>query len=98
DELGLAVRLEDRRRRPRGNLVALRAPDLLAGRRVERRDERSALDVALHDDEVLVDDGRAPDAPLVVGIEEPARVEHAEVLLPQQLSVEVVRVQTLRAE
>ena len=73
-----------------GNLFALRAPDLLAGRRVERREERVALDVALHDHHVLVDDRRAADAPLVVRIEEPAGVQDAEIFLPEQLAVEVV--------
>ena len=98
DQLRLAVALEDRRRRPRGNLFALRAPHFLAGRDVERREERAALDVALHDHHVLPDDRRAADAPLVVGVEEPAGVEDAEVLLPEQLAVEVVGVKPLRAE
>src|SRR5262249_12697055 len=98
DELRLAVRLEDRGGGPRRDLVALRAPHVFAGRRVERRDEGVALDVALHDHEILVDDRRAADAPLVIGIEEPAGVEHAEILLPQELSVEVVRIQPLRTE
>src|SRR4029079_19707223 len=98
DQLRLAVYLEDRRRGPRRDLVTLRAPDLLASGRVERGEERAALNVALHDHHVLVDDRRAADAPLVVGIEEPAGVEDPEVLLPELLAFEVERVEPLRTE
>ena len=50
----------------------------------EGGDERALLDVALHDHEVLPQDRRAGDAPLVVGVVEPAGVQHAEVALPQR--------------
>ncbi len=52
----------------------------------------------LHDHQVLVDDGRAGGAPLVVGVVEPAGVHAPEVLLPPQGAFHVVGVEPLGAE
>src|SRR5262249_10463279 len=64
----------------------------------EGGDERVLLDVALNDDEILPDDRRAADAPLVVGVVEPAGVQEAKVFLPQQLAVHVVRIEAFRSK
>ena len=58
----------------------------------------SLLPVHLHDHRILVDDGRAGRAPLVVGVVEPAGVDRAQVALPEELPRHVVGVQALGGE
>ena len=71
---------------------------MFSGLEVVGGDKRILLKVGLHDHHVLVDDWRAAVFPLVVRIVEPAGVEHAEILFPQKFSVQVVCVETVRAE
>ena len=87
-----------RRRAPGGDLLPRRAPRLPAVLQAVGGDEGVLLAVDLHDHQVLVDDGRAGGAPLVVGVVEPARVHAPEVLLPSQGAVHVVGVEPLGAE
>src|SRR5215212_2897293 len=97
--LGARLPLVDRRRAPSGQLaLAHRLPHLLARLQVVGGDERTLLYVGLYDDEVLVDDGRAAVLPLIIRVVEPAGVEHAEVLLPEELARQVVVVETFGAE
>ncbi len=92
DDLRAALVLDDERRGPGVDLVALHAPDLVAGRLVERDDERLAL-VVPDDDEVRPwSDRRRALAELV------AHLLVAEILLPHQLAVHVVGVEPLRLE
>ena len=81
DELRVAAGLEDRRRGPRRNLFA-RRPPLLCARVATSNAAMNEFFWMSHwtIDEVLPDDRRAAEAPLVVGVVEPAGVEHAEVL------------------
>ena len=88
----------DGRRAPRRHVAARRAPQLLAGRQIERRDKRALLHVGLDDHAVAVDDRRAGEPPLRVGHHEEAGVEQAEVLLPDRLALHVEGVQPFGAE
>ena len=54
--------------------------------------------IALHNDKVLVEDRRAGVAPFVIGHIEGALVERADVLFPEQVAVQVERVEALGAE
>jgi hypothetical protein len=65
---------------------------------VVRRYERVLLDIALHDHQILVNDGRTANAPFIIRIIEPARIQAAEILLPQQLAIGVVTIETLRTK
>ena len=91
---GAAVHLEDERRRPRVDLVARHAPQLLAVALVERRRRTTvAVQVVPDDDErVAVQRRRRALAELV------AHALVAEVLLPEQLAVHVVGVEAERLE
>jgi hypothetical protein len=88
----------DRRRAPRRHVGARRAPELAAVAGVEGAEERALLDVDLDDDDAVVQDRRAARLPLRRRIAEPAGVEDAQVLLPQQLALEIVGVEALGAE
>ncbi len=98
DELRLPVHLMHRRRAPRRHVTPRDAPQLLAAPGVERPEERPLLNIRLDDHDVVVKDGRAPGFPLRRRVGEPAGVEHAEVLLPEQLALEVVGVEPFRPE
>src|SRR5262249_34199409 len=76
-----------RRRAPRRDLVARRGPDLAAVQGAVRREERVLAQVALQDDQVFVEDRRAAEAPLVLGEDDEAGVQGAQVALPQELAV-----------
>ena len=54
--------------------------------------------IALHNDKILVEDRRAGVAPFVIGHVEGALVERADVLFPEQVAVQVERVEALGAE
>ena len=54
--------------------------------------------IALHNDKVLVEDRRAGVAPFVIGHVEGALVERADVLFPEQVAVQVERVEALGTE
>ena len=71
---------------------------VLPGLDVRGHHERLVLRVALHDHQVLVDDGRARGAPLVLRQIVGAGVEDAEVLRPDLLAVHVEGVEPLRPE
>ena len=75
-----------------GNSSRSVLPDRLAGLAVQRRQERSLLLVALHDHQVLIEDGRTGRTPLVVRQIVGAHIEPAEIALPQRLAVEIVGV------
>ena len=100
DQLGLARAGAgvDVRRGPGRELFARGAPGDGAVLETQRDQEGVLLLVALHDDEVLVQDRRAGGAPLVVRRIVGADVEAPEVPLPLQRAAEVVGVETLRAE
>src|SRR5581483_10636427 len=78
--------------------VALGLPYRLAAGAVERDQKRTLLLIALHDDHVLIEDGRTGRAPFVILQVVCARVDAAEVAFPERLSLEIVRVDALRAE
>ena len=88
-----AARFHEHRRRPRHRHVALRAPPLLAGLRVERDEERLvvAAVVTLEDHQVLVEHGRRRRAHADGG-------DVADVGFPGERAVEVVGVEALGAE
>src|SRR4029453_1157611 len=69
------VTFVDRRRRPGGDFLAGGAPLRAARRDVECGDERTLLNVALHDHRILPDDRRAGDSPLVIWILEPPGIQ-----------------------
>ena len=98
DELGAVAAFVDRRRRPRRQPFTFCTPHLLARGSLERGEERPFLLIALHNDKVLVEDRRAGVAPFVIGHVEGAMVERADVLFPEQVAVQVERVEALGAE
>ena len=91
-DLCAAVVLDDERRRPRVDLLALHPPDLRAGALVERDDERGALVIPDDDQVVAVECGRGTFAELV------AHLLVAEVFLPDERPVHVVGVEAERLE
>ncbi len=90
--------VDDRRRAPRRQLVAVGLPDGLACLELQREQERIRLRIDLENDEVAPDDRRAGRSPLdrrdVVG----AQIEPAQIHLPAQRPVDVVRDHALRPE
>ena len=86
------------RRAPGRNVLACCPPHFASVLDTERRDERPLEHVALHQHFVLVDDGRAGELPLRVRDHEERRVEHSQVLLPQQRAIEIEAVEPLRSE
>ena len=72
--------------------------DGLPGLDVGGEHERRRLRVALHDDEVVVEDRRTRRAPFVIRCVVGAHVQPPEILAPLQLAFDVVQVQTFRAE
>ena len=95
---GAPPALEHGRRAPRRQFLADRLPHGLPRLHVRRHHERFVLRVALHDDEILVDDRRAGRAPFVLGQIVGAGIEHAEILLPRAPALHVERVEPLRSE
>src|SRR5262249_54401816 len=87
-----APRADDDRRAPARALRTRRAPAFLAGLLVERDEERVALVVPVEDEQIAVQDRRAPCAELLVD------QEVAEVHLPRDGTVEAERVDPERAE
>ena len=87
-----ALARDHERGRPGGGLVTVLAPALLAGRRVERDDEVGALVVPGDDERLAVDRGRGSFAEAI------ARLHLPELLLPEELALEVERVEPPRAE
>src|SRR5690606_3390464 len=98
DDVRHAIVDRDGRGRPCRHLIALRAPDDVAALEIERRDEGLILHVALDEDAIAKDHRRASEAPLHAAIVEEARVEEAEVALPERLPVDVVAVDAFRSE
>ncbi len=98
DDLLAAAGVDDRRRAPGRHVAARHAPDFLARRDVEGREERVLLHVGLNDHDAVVDDRRAGESPLRFRCREESGVEHAEVLAPELLAREVVDVQPFRPE
>src|SRR5690606_17886141 len=97
DQLATLVGDVNRWRAPRRHFLARRAPDLFARLDVERRDEAALLRIALHVDAALVNHRRTGPAPLRVGHAKEAGVQHAKVLLPNQLAIDGEDVQAFRA-
>src|SRR5262249_4825547 len=85
-------------RAPGRHIVARRAPEFAAGSDIERSEKRPFLHVGLNDDYAVMDDWRASSFPLRVGHHVEAGVEDTEVLLPEQLAFQVVRVKSFGAE
>jgi hypothetical protein len=71
---------------------------LFSSLKVVSGNKRILLNVGLHNHHVLVDDWRTAVFPLVIRIIEPTGIKHAEVLFPLEFSVQVVCVETVRAE
>src|SRR5262249_30053317 len=59
---------------------------------------RAAPHIALDDHQVTVNDWRASESPLIVFVEEPARVEGTQIVVPEQFSVAVVAVEAFGTE
>ncbi len=92
DDLGLAVHLGDRRRRPGGALVPVLAPELLTGGLVEGKDRGAGLLVAHDDDRLPGQGGRTALAETHYGS------QRGQGLAPLEVAVQVETVQTARAE
>src|SRR6185295_2260596 len=95
NDLCSALSLIDRRSSPRRDLFARRFPYKLPILNVIGSDEGIFLNVSLDYYEILIDDWRAAMLPLIIGVEEPAGIEHPNILLPQQLAVQVVGIKTV---
>src|SRR5439155_20376557 len=95
DQLGAILALVDRRRAPGAELVARCEPGAPPVLEIVRGDERILLFVALHDNQVLVQNRRAARAPFKIGIVEKPGIDQAQILFPEKLAVEVVCVEAL---
>ena len=93
DDLLLPSVLGDERLAPGGAVLPRRLPDLAPGRGVEHRDEPRPFVIDADDEAIAVEHGRRSFAEL-----QPDLHLDAEVLLPERPAVDVVGVQTPRAE
>ena len=71
---------------PSRNFVTFGSPDFGSIFDIEGGDKRLALDVALNDDFVFVDDWRGSESPLIAGIVEPTTVEKTGIKFPKQFT------------
>src|SRR5215510_12832234 len=88
----------DGRAAPGGNVLARRAPYLAAIFETECGDKGVFLHIALQKDLVFENDWGTSEFPLGGRDHVESRVKHAEVLLPEQLSLHVITVEALRTE
>src|SRR5262249_22506811 len=97
-ELRALRRLPDDRRRPRRDVVPRRGPETLGVFEAVGGDEGVLAQVALEEDQAVVQDRRAAESPLDLGEDEEARIERPEVAFPELFPLEVVAVEPLGAE
>src|SRR5262245_29624550 len=88
----------DGRAAPGGNVLAWRAPDLVAIFETESGDKGVFLHIALQKDLVFENDRRASEFPLGGRDHVESGIQHAEVLLPEQFALHVIAVESLRPE
>ncbi len=90
DQLGALRADVDRWRGERREQVARRPPDLVARVDIEGGDERALLLIRLHDHHVLPDDRRTGGTPLIGVVVGGARIQGAEVAVPEHVPAKVV--------
>ena len=98
DQLATFTRDVHRRRAPSRLFLTRRAPHLLACLDVKRGAKTVLLHIALHVDTSVVNHRRTRPPPLRIGRSEVTGVEHAKVLLPQELAIDGVDVQAFTTE